>query len=214
MNEATPHAHAEQPHTSRLPAGAGLAAGEMRPVIVVAVPRPVKWGLLLPAVVIVAASLCNHYTYAQFPRAPFAQVAAYLRAHRQPGDAIVHSNKLTFFPTHYYDRPLPQAFIADEPGSPSDTLAYPTQEALGLFATPDLATATRGHDRVWLVIFHRAVDEYREAGQLDHPHRIWLERHYNLMSVTSFNDLDLYEYQAGPPPAAARPLAFHPLEAA
>ena len=186
----------------------------MRPVIVVAVPRPVKWGLLVPAVVIIAASLWNHYSYVQFPRGHFAQVAAYLGAHRQPGDAIVHSNKLTFLPTHYYDRSLPQAFIADDPGSPSDTLAYPTQEALGLFATPDLATATQGHDRVWFVIFHRALDEYRAAGRPDHPHRIWLERHYNLMSVTSFNDLDLYEYQTGPPPAAAARLAFHPLEAA
>ena len=183
-------------------------------LVVGAVPRPVKWGLLVPAFVIVAASLWNHYSYVQFPRAPFAQVAATLRAHRQAGDAIVHSNKLTFFPTHYYDRSLPQAFIADEPGSPGDTLAYATQEALGLFATSDLATATRGHDRVWFVIFRRAVDEYRLAGQPDHPHRIWLEGHYNLMSVTSFNDVDLYEYQKGPSPAAAAPRAFHPLDAA
>ena len=182
-------------------------------LVVGSVPRPVKWGLLVPAVVIVAASLWNHYSYTQFPRSPFDQVATYLRAHRQAGDSIVHSNKLTFFPTHYYDRSLQQAFIADEPGSPSDTLAYPTQEALGLYATPDLATATRGHDRVWFVIFGRAVDEYRQAGQPDHPHRMWLERHYNLMSVTSFNDLDLYKYQTGPTPAAEAPLAFHPLDA-
>jgi hypothetical protein len=68
-------------------------------------------------------------------------------------DVIVHSNKLTFFPTHYYDRTLPQSFIADEPGSRSDTLAYPTQQALGLFATPDVETAVQGHERVWFVIF-------------------------------------------------------------
>ena len=182
-------------------------------LVVGEVPRPIKWALLVPAVAIVTASLWNHYTYAQFPRSPFDQAATFLRSHRQAGDAIVHSNKLTFLPTHYYDRSLPQAFIADEPGSPSDTLAYPTQEALGLFATPDLETATRGHDRVWFVIFRRAVDEYREGGQPDHPHRMWLERHYNLISVTSFNDLDLYEYQTGPPPAAAAPLPFHPLQA-
>ena len=68
-------------------------------------------------------------------------------AHHQPGDVIVHSNKLTFLPTHYYDRSLPQDFVADEPGSPSDTLAYPTQQALGLFATSDIATATLGHEQ-------------------------------------------------------------------
>jgi mannosyltransferase len=167
-----------------------------------AIPKPVKWGLLLPSTVLVALSLANHYTYAQFPRSPFDRAAAFLHSHYQPADVIVHSNKLTFFPTHYYDRALPQTFIADEPGSPSDSLAYPTQQALGLFATPDIAAATRGYERVWFVIFRRAVDEYRAAGYPDHPQRVWLEQHYKLISVTSFNDLDVYEYQSGPLPAA------------
>jgi uncharacterized membrane protein len=165
-------------------------------------PRPVKCGLLLPSVLIVCASLWNHYTYAQFPRPPFDQTAAFLRAAYQPGDVIVHSNKLTFFPTHYYDRTLPQSFIADEPGSPSDTLAYPTQQALGLLATPDIETAVQGHERVWFVIFRRAVDEYRAAGYADHPQRSWLAQHLTLVSVTPFGDLDVYEYVLRPPPAA------------
>jgi uncharacterized membrane protein len=164
-------------------------------------PRPVKWGLLLPSALIVVASLWNHYTYAQFPRAPFDQAAAFLRAAYQSGDVIVHSNKLTFFPTHYYDRTLPQSFIADEPGSPSDTLAYATQQALGLFAVPDIETAVQGHERAWFVIFRRAVDEYRAAGFADHPQRSWLAQHYTLVSVTPFGDLDVYEYVSHPPPA-------------
>jgi hypothetical protein len=171
-------------------------------------PVPVRWGLLLPSAAIIAASLINHYTYAEFPRPPFDEAAAFLRAHYQPADVIVHSNKLTFFPTHYYDRSLPQEFIADEPGSPSDTLAYPTQQALGLFATPDIETATLGRERVWFVVFRREIDEYRVAGYLDHPQRAWLEQHYTLVSVTSFNDLDIYEYQSG-----LSPSAFLPMEA-
>jgi hypothetical protein len=125
-----------------------------------------------------------------------------LRSHSQPGDAIVHSNKLTFLPTYYYDRSLAQEFIADEPGSPSDTLAYPTQQALGLFATADIATATLGHERVWFVVFRRAIDEYRAAGYADHPQLAWLAEYYTLVSVMSFNDLDVYEYQSGLSPAA------------
>ena len=167
-------------------------------------PRPVKWGLLLPAGLIVAVSLVNHYQYQQFPRPPFDRVAAYLRSHSQPADAIVHSNKLTFLPTHYYDRSLSQEFIADEPGSPSDTLAYPTQQALGLFATSDIATATLGHERVWFVVFRREIDEYRAAGHADHPQRVWLEQYYTLVSITAFSDLDVCEYQSGPSPAARR----------
>jgi uncharacterized membrane protein len=161
------------------------------------VPRPVKLGLLLPSALIAAASLLNHYSYTQFPRPRFDEAVAYLCVHSQPTDAIIHSNKLTFFPTHYYDRSLSQTFIADEPGSPSDTLAYPTQQALRLFATSDIATATLGHDRIWFVVFRRAIEEYREEGYPDHPQRAWLEQHYNLVSVTSFNDLDIYEYQSG-----------------
>jgi len=172
-------------------------------------PKPVKWGLLLPSGLIIAVSLVNHYLYAEFPRPPFDEAVASLRAHYQPADVIVHSNKLTFFPTHYYDRSLPQEFIADEPGSPSDTLAYPTQQALGLFATSDIATATLGHERVWYLVFRRAIDEYRAAGYPDHPQRAWLEQYYTLVSVTSFHDLDVYEYQSGllptvsPPPEVA-----------
>ncbi|MCS7260857.1 MAG: glycosyltransferase family 39 protein [Anaerolineae bacterium] len=158
-------------------------------------PQPVRWGMLLPCALIVAVSLWNHYSYTGFPRAPFARVAAFLRAHHQLGDVIVHSNKLSFFPTHYYDRVLPQSFIADPPGSPSDTLAYPTQAALGLFAIPDIATAVQGHKRVWLVIFRRAVEEYQAAGYLDHPHRLWLEQRYSLVSLRTFGDLDVAEYR-------------------
>jgi mannosyltransferase len=170
------------------------------------VPVPVKWILLLPSGLIVAASLLNHYTYAEFPRPPFDEVAAFLRSHYQPADVIVHSNKLTFFPTHYYDRSLPQEFIADEPGSPSDTLAYPTQQALGLFATSDIESATSGRERVWFVVFRRESDEYQSAGYSDHPRQAWLEGYYTLVSVNSFGDLDIYEYQSGLSPTALLPV--------
>jgi mannosyltransferase len=179
-------------------------------LILGSVPVPVKWGLLLPSGVIVVAALVNHYSYAEFPRPPFDEAAAFLRSHYQPADVIVHSNKLTFFPTHYYDRSLPQGFIADEPGSPSDTLAYPTQQALGLFATSDIATATLGHERVWVVVFRREIEEYRAAGYAHHPQLAWLEQYYTLVSVTSFNDLDIYEYQSGLSPTAILPTEAGP----
>ena len=166
------------------------------------VPKAIKWGLLVPSVLIIAVSLANHYTYAQFPRPPFDRAAAYLRDHYERESAIVHSNKLSFLPTYYYDRSLPQAFIADEPLSPSDTLAYPTQQALGLFATPDLATATRDVDHVWFVVFRRAIGEYQDAGYSTHPQLAWLDRHFTLVQIVPFNDLDIYEYRSGSTSAA------------
>ncbi len=157
-----------------------------------------RWGWVLIASIVAvpaALSLGYHYQYAQFPRPPFVQAVAYLREHYRPGDAIVHDNKLTFFPCHYYDRELPQTFIADPPGSGSDTLALPTQEALGLFAQ-ELEAATTGHERVWLVIFDRAVMEYQAAGYPDHPHLSWLKARYRLGEVIHFNDLAIYRFQS------------------
>lgn len=157
-----------------------------------------RWGWAVIAFIVavpVALSLGYHYQYAQFPRPPFDQAVAYLRENYRPGDAIVHDNKLTFFSCHYYDRELPQTFIADPPGSGSDTLALPTQEALGLFAQ-ELEETTAGHERVWLVIFDRAVAEYQATGYPDHPHLTWLKAHYRPRGVIHFNDLSLYLFQS------------------
>ena len=160
------------------------------------VPRAVKWGLLLPATILILLSLVNHYTYEQFPRPSFDELAAFLREHKEPGDAIVHSNKLTFLPTHYYDRSLPQAFIGDEPGSPSDTLAYPTQQALALFATEGIETAASGHGRVLWIVFRPELEEYRQAGYAEHPQLAWLQEHYLPGTVTSFGDMELHEFRS------------------
>jgi hypothetical protein len=100
------------------------------------------------------------------------------------GDVIVHSNKLTFFPAYVYNRTLPQVFIADPPGSGSDTLARPTQEALGLFPT-DLEVATEGKSRVWLIIFRQAVAEAGGA----HPHLTWLDARFKNEQTFHFGDV-------------------------
>lgn len=153
-------------------------------------PRPIRWAILIPTLLIALASLANHYSYASFPRAPFAPLAT----ERQDGTRLIHSNKLTYLPTHFYNRDLPQAFIADEPGSPSDTLALPTQTALSLFATPDLATATAGQNAVWFVIFEGELAEFERSGR-DHPHLDWLNTHYTLTDTQHYNDLTLYHFQ-------------------
>jgi len=170
-----------------------LVAGVL---VVGSAPRPVKWGLLLPSAAIVVASLVHHYSYAQFPRPPFDRAEAYLRENHQPGDAILHDNKLTFLPCHYYDRELPQAFMADPAGSGSDTLALPTQEALGLLASQTMEEATADSQRVWFIIFQRAFAEYEGLGCPQPPHKAWLEERYHLVETATFNDLNIYLYEA------------------
>jgi uncharacterized membrane protein len=157
-------------------------------------PTPIKLGMAIPSLAIILLSLFNHYTYAQFPRSPFSEAVTYLRDTYDPAtDVIVHSNKMTYFPSHFYDRQLPMAFIADKPGSAADTLALPTQEALGLFATTDIETAVSNQNVVWFLIFETALSEYEEATQ-PHPQIDWLDKNYTQSDLIRFNDLLLFKY--------------------
>jgi len=123
-----------------------------------------------------------YYIDSLFPRSPFRDANAYLREHREDGDAIVHDNKLSFFPSHYYDRSLAQAYVRDEPGSSTDTLALPTQEVLGLLAQPDISQAAGDAERVWFVVFQRALDEGTELG-VENESKAWLDSRYSPTSV-------------------------------
>lgn len=150
---------------------------------------------LTPVPLLLAGSLWYQYTYSDFPRSPFRQANAYLRAHYVTGDVIVHDSKLSFFPSHYYSRELAQEYIGDIPGSPTDTLALPTQEALGLLAQPDMPHATAEARRVWFVIFQRALDEADELGE-PNANKAWLDSRYRLTSTQKFNDLSVYLYKS------------------
>lgn len=155
------------------------------------IPLPIRVVLSGLVVAVAATGLWVHYTFAQFPRPNFPAAIAYLRENIRPGDLILHSNKLTFFPMYYYDRTLPQSFLADPPGSGSDTLALPTQEVLGLYATPDVAAVGEAN-RVWLVIFERAIREYEPES---HPHLVWLEENYREVRTQKIDDLVIYKFE-------------------
>lgn len=155
-------------------------------------PKPIRWLVGSVAALVVIGSLVNHYTYANFPRPPFAAATDYLaQQYDTATDVIIHSNKLSFLPTHYYDRNLAQQFVADPLGSPSDTLGYATQEALGLFSTADLETAVGSHATVHFVIFDRAI---AETGTDTHPHLVWLNGRFRQEAVVQFNDLAVYTF--------------------
>jgi len=158
-------------------------------------PRALRLGLVALLLATTAGSLGFHYTYARFPRPPFDRLTAYLQDRLTPGEVIVHDNKLTFFPAYYYDPLLPQAFCPDRPDMGSDTLALPTQEALGLFATPISRTVTGGVGGVWYVAFDRTWEEYRTLGYDDAPNRVWLRAHcWQEGQVQTVADLEVYHF--------------------
>lgn len=149
-------------------------------------------GALMTGLFAIAALLVlpAQYTDASFPRSPFRQTTAYLARVVSPGDVILHDNKLSHFPSYFYEPGLPQTFLPDAPGSHNDTLAPATQDALGLHPAPDITTAVGEAHRVWFVVFQRALDEY--GG--DHPQMAWLESRFSPVERRLFNDLLLVEY--------------------
>jgi mannosyltransferase len=118
-----------------------------------------------------------------------------LQAGLLPGDRIVHDNKLSFFPSLVYAPLLPQSFLADVPGSPNDTLAFASQQALALFPQPDMQSAVGDATRVYFVVFTATLQEYQQAGLPDHPQLTYLKSHFNLANTAQYNDLLVYEFQ-------------------
>jgi len=147
-------------------------------------------------ILILAAGYCmglnDHLAYRGFPYASYVQIAESLQSRRQAGDVVIHSSKLSFLPTVYYDRSLSGRYLADPPGSRVDTLALSTQQVLGLEASRDIATAVGDARRVWFVIFDESNKEYIRAGYPRHPHLTWLMMHFELVEIQSWDHLDIY----------------------
>ena len=162
-------------------------------------PRPVAGALAALWIGFGGAGLLHHYAWDTFPNAPFDRAAAHLAAQLQPGDVIVHSNKATLLPMTYYNRALPQTFVADPPGARQDTLAPATQRVLGVEESACVAAAASGAARVWFVIFQREIAEAGNAGDTSLG---WMLAHYTPAGATAFNDLDVYLFVA--PDAEAR----------
>ncbi len=157
-------------------------------------PRALRVGLVALLLVTTLGSLIGHYTYAGFPRPPFRKAAAYLQEHVEDDDTVVHTNKLTYFPMHVYAPDLASEFLADRAGSPEDTLAIPTQEALGVFATSTITEAVGTAERVWLIYFTEEVEQM-EVREGEHPALAWLEDRFVEVEQERFNDLVVALYR-------------------
>ncbi len=174
------------------------------------IPRAIVAVLAAACGVVAVFGLVTHYTWDTFPTPPFDQAVEYLAEQYEPGDAIVHGNKITLLPSVYYDRDLPQRYVRDIPGSGSDTLARPTQETFGLLADDCPAAAAGGALRVWYVAFEQFEDEMIELAEDDPANALydtlaWLRTHYTERDVRALNDLRVYLFVG--PDAEAREAA-------
>lgn len=141
-----------------------------------------------------AVGIYQHATYKGFPYGPFKEIDSNLSQQIRPGDLILHSNKLSILPAIYFDRNLPQTFIADPPGSTIDTLAPATQEVLNIKSETDIKSAVNGVDRVWYIIYQRSIDEFTRAGKNTHPDVEFLASAYTLVSQETWDDLKIFHF--------------------
>lgn len=154
-------------------------------------------GPYLAAACIMASliSLPAFYQFSGFPRSEFRNATAFLRQNMQKGDAILHDNKLSYFPSHFYAPGLEQTFLPDEPGGHNDTFANASQKAMSIFPAVSVEQAVGDHERVWFVVFTRAIQEYAEGGMAIHPVMAQLDTQYYQISQKAFGDLEIYLYQ-------------------
>ena len=142
-----------------------------------------------------AVGLYGWFSYQGFPYAPFETINVYLRANVEEGDTILHSNKLTALPARYTDPELNHTYLADAPGSASDTLARATQEVLGFIAVDEPNVLLPSSGDVWLIMFQQEEREYQELGAQVHPVRAALEESLTFSGQVTFGDVVIYHYQ-------------------
>ena len=112
-------------------------------------------------------SLYFFYQFNSFPRSEFSKLAGYLKSYEFSNVAIVHDNKLSFFPTMFYYEQSNQYYLPDEPGSPNDTLAKSSQTAIGFEASHQMDNFLE-MDNLIFIVFQQTLEEYRSQGMV-HP---------------------------------------------
>ena len=112
---------------------------------------------------------------------------------------VLHSSKLSYLPSFYFNHDLPQGYIIDPTGSTVDTLAPSTRDILGLTGYEDISSATIDTSRIWFIIYQTSIDEYTSQGETNHPQLTYLESEFNLESVKKQDDIVVYLFSKNKP---------------
>jgi hypothetical protein len=134
----------------------------------------------------------QHVTYKGFPYVSpsFDQS---IQNRLEEGDIVIHSSKLSYLPSFYFDRNLPQGFILDPVNSSVDTLSPATRNILNLKSFEDIESGTASASRIWFIIYQQSVDEFTQAGKT-HPHVEYLDQNFILEYIEEWEDIKIYIY--------------------
>jgi len=162
-------------------------------------PRPIQ---ALMGIFIGIASLLGlyqHLTYKDFPYGPFTEINSTLVSNIESNDLVLHSSKLSYLPSLYFNPALQQGYIIDPPGTSVDTLAPATREVLGLTEYEDISSATANFSRVWFIIYQKSIDEYTSNGYSNHPDLEYLDSEFTLRSMEKRDGINIYLYSRNEP---------------
>jgi mannosyltransferase len=137
----------------------------------------------------------QHVTYRGFPYVS-PNLTKSIQNRLEEGDVVIHSSKLSYLPSIYFDRNLPQSFILDPADSSVDTLSKATRTILNLQSFDEIENSTANADRVWFIIFKQSSDEFKQADKT-HPHLEYLGQHFKLESVENLFDIDIFLFSRG-----------------
>ncbi len=155
-------------------------------------PRPIQLVVFVLIITSAGIGFYQHITYKGFPYGPFATMDANIQNRIKPGDVVVHSNKLTYLPSVYFDGNLHQSYLMDTPGSSTDTLSPTTRDILHLNDQKNIETATKDANHVFFIIFQQSIDEFISQGYQTHPDIKYLNTNFLFVSTEKYNDVRLY----------------------
>ncbi len=157
-------------------------------------PKPVKLFGLALILMSMGMGLYQHISYTGFPYGPYANLNERIKNEFQAGDVIIHSSKLSYLPSFYFDRDLAGGFVIDPPGSNVDTLSPATRNILHLKDYETIDDASANASRIWFVIYQQSIDEFASQENSIHPHLQYLDDHFTLEKTENWQDLRLYLY--------------------
>jgi 4-amino-4-deoxy-L-arabinose transferase-like glycosyltransferase len=145
-------------------------------------------------ILICMISLPYFYKFNSFPRSEFRKLSNSLKLYELDNTAIVHDNKLSFFPTMFYHKQSNAYYLADVPDSPNDTLAERSQIALGFEATTQIDEFLQ-LDNLIFVVFQQTIEEYYDQG-VDHPVIVEIEGEFGKdYRIESIGDIMVYYFE-------------------
>ena len=158
-------------------------------------PRAIQ---ILVSIFIFASSVTGiyqHITYKGFPYGQYSALNISIQNRIKQGDVIIHSSKLSYLPSFYFDQEIQQGFIIDPPNSSVDSLAPATREILNVNEVENIEKGTIHASRIWFVIYQQSIDELKSQGYQTHPQLEYLDQHFKLESVETWDDLKIYLYK-------------------